>query len=510
METAVLCQVSVKRILYSQAIHLQQQEKQKKEKEERRLKAEKKKKAQEELTSAAGIEIKPKVNRSSKKNMEETEVSTEDEINFAEMPSFHLLADLDEDETFTPKRQRFETNEHFRIFDGVYQIVDEHYKILSPMPLDARFKGTIPSENVEYLYLFKATRCTDTRGEFFRIDKILAMSRNDLSMDTILTIFKRDLKLPAPRMMRFLDDHNMSVGAQEHIEYKRFCSSLNPEWLQSLQNVSPFFANYDKFPLSTLIHCFPNDFIYLLDLEKSNPIEFNMLWQEFINNLSSFFFQPICREFSLTSPLNMLSYITWFLQNNQISKTPMDMSKFLPPQHGSKIISAVDMYKRIKACLKEDGSTAFLVSHLVTRVLSIPEGENVPNLEENESFKLLVETGVLLKQELGGVNFYAPRSDAKATKIILDSLEGSLFYFECFLISYWFINDRFMQTVHPLAHEYGHFGASLQWRSTQNFRSESASAYCSCYRWAWIWQDDNYWRFLFQKEVHSEKGITRV
>lgn len=114
----------------------------------------------------------------------------------------------------------------------------------------------------------------------------------------------------------------------------------------------------------------------------------------------------------------------------------MDMSKFLPPQHGSKIISAVDMYKRIKACLKEDGSTAFLVSHLVTRVLSIPEGENVPNLEENESFKLLVETGVLLKQELGGVNFYAPRSDAKATKIILDSLEGSLFYFECFLISY--------------------------------------------------------------------------
>ena len=52
------------------------------------------------------------------------------------------------------------------------------------------------------------------------------------------------------------------------------------------------------------------------------------------------------------------------------------------------------------------------------------------NLEHNEHFNLLVNTGVLLKQQYGGVNVYAPRSDGKATKIILDRLEEICSKFE--------------------------------------------------------------------------------
>lgn len=433
---AIICQVSIKKILYSQAIALQLKAKQEKEKEERRLKNQKKRKEAEDAVSAAGVEL-PKRSARTQAQRSKDESSSDEELNLVELPSFHHLTDLDEDETFTSKRQRFETNEHFRIFDGYYQFINDDFALMDNILFEARFKGTIPFEYGEYVYIVKVVRCTDTKGNFFRIDKILAMGRNELSMDIVTSIFDRALNQTKDTTIRVLNECRINLNAGQTIEYKDFCNNFDRDWIKALQEKSPFFANYDKFHLETLIHCFPNDFIYLIDLEHNNMREFNRLWEAFITNIRSFFFQPICREYGLSAPMHMMGYMTWFLQNSvlQINKAkPLDMSGFLQPHEAGNIIAAINLYKKIKAALKADGSTAFFGPSMAARVIAKSNPNPNPNeamdidsketatLEENEAFKLLLESGVIQKQNYDRMIVYAPRSDAKATKIIMDSL----------------------------------------------------------------------------------------
>ena len=419
------CQVSVKRILFSQALSLQAKKKQESEKEERRAKAEEKRRRKDELTSDAGIPVKSKPPRSDKKNLNEVEVSTEEALNLGELPSFHRLSDLDEEEQdFVPTRQPFETNKYFRIFDGQYQIFNNDDFTIVQSIQEARFKGTIPCDSPEYLYLFKVIKCTDIRGEFFRIDKILAMSRNDLSNNIITSIFKRDLKQEKNKIDRILEAAKIRLNSGDTMEYKDFCAKIPSDWLIPLREGSAFFANYDKFPVKTLIHCFPNDFLLILDLKKNRPDEFINLWTIFLKEMSSFFFQPICSEYGLTSPLHLMSYMTWFLQNAQ--QLPGDVLNDSPAIKNEKIkliVNAVELYKKIKAVLKVDGSTAFLVDHINTRVFPLAKPDDIPtDLEKLDSFQLLITNGTILREQYGGFNVYAPRSSGKATKVFYNLL----------------------------------------------------------------------------------------
>jgi len=232
-DTSFVCQVGIKKILYSQAIQIQNKQKQEREKEERRLKAERKKQQQEKSIADAGMVVKPKSTRGVKKELDDNDGSTEEDLNLAELPAFHRLTDLDEEEVFTPSRQPFESNEHFRIFDGYYQLVNDQFAAAFTV-LEARFKGTIPFENAEYLYILKVTKCTDYKGEFLRIDKILAMSRNDLTNDMLVSIFKQDLNQDKQKALRILGD-SKKLNSGGKIEYKHFCDIVETKWLLTLQ-----------------------------------------------------------------------------------------------------------------------------------------------------------------------------------------------------------------------------------------------------------------------------------
>lgn len=202
-----------------------------------------------------------------------------------------------------------------------------------------------------------------------------------------------------------------------NMSYFEFCTHLPGTWLTAFRDNIPFFADHNRDKLTTLIHCFPNDFAYLRDLEKNHTATFYSLWDTVVAEPVKFCFKPICSEYNLSAAMHIISYSTWFLANDLIDislgrLTKLKTTGLMRTYTLADINKAIDWHARLKAFLKSKGHTVFMTD-MIAKAL----GTEVVEEDSSIEFKILLEVGLIQKTILYDQPIYALRSAAMASTV---------------------------------------------------------------------------------------------